>query len=232
MSDRESSGDSSELEALFDSIADKVWGASLQTSAETAPDTPPARTEFPGESASSDAPPVPLQVREQMRRIAALIETDGNTDGNDPEREGEPEKSLREGAPRDETASFPKETEEHLRRVADLTGQLADKMRDTLGVLGPLCDDLEGKAASLAVRWDLLYANKIGIEEFKRLASDTCMYLKNGVPQTTAKAREALSQTVPLRESGVSASRVARDLLSQFQEFEMRRAGALRKTEA
>ncbi|MDR1163186.1 MAG: protein phosphatase CheZ [Candidatus Accumulibacter sp.] len=248
MSDTESLSDSNELEALFDSIADKVWGASLHPDADAAPAPvrptaeapapvePPAQASAPSEHVSGGAPPVPPAIKDQMRRIAALFEAEESRDEDAlDEEEGA---AAREVAPLKPEAvvaavpSFPEETEEHLRRVADLTAQLADKMRDTLGAFGPLCDDLEAKAASLAVRWDLLYANKISIEEFKRLASDTCMYLKNAVPQTMAKARQNLSRTTPLQESGVSASRLARDVLSHFQEFEARRADGLRKTDA
>jgi chemotaxis protein CheZ len=227
----ESSGDSSELEALFDSIADKVWGASLQSPA-------PARivagepSAFPNDSAdpaSSDThtPPLPPEIKDKMRRIAALFDTD-EAQVADGSEDGEEEA---EDLPENAAALFPGETEEALRRVAELTGQLADRMRDALGAFGPLCDDLEAKGASLAVRWDLLYANKISIEEFKRLASDTCAYLKNVVPQTMAKARESLSQTAPLQESSVSASRLSREVLSHFQEFEARRTANSRKAD-
>jgi chemotaxis protein CheZ len=219
MSDTESSGDSSELEALFDSIADKVWGASLQS-----PDPTPAAPD------GVAAPPLPPEIKDQMRRIAALFDTDEAQPGNIPES-GKSEKdaeSLTENA----APPFPKEMEDALRRVSELTGQLANTMRDALGALAPLCDDLEAKAASLAVRWDLLYANKISIEEFKRLASDTCAYLKNGVPQTMARARESLRQAAPLQESSVSASRLSRDVLSHFQECEARRAASPREAGA
>jgi chemotaxis regulatin CheY-phosphate phosphatase CheZ len=42
-------------------------------------------------------------------------------------------------------------------------------------------------SAALAAKWDALFANQIGVEEFKGLAEETRAFLKQGLPQGRPK---------------------------------------------
>ncbi|MDR2508356.1 MAG: protein phosphatase CheZ [Candidatus Accumulibacter sp.] len=231
-SDMDSSGDSKELEALFDSIADKVRSVSRDSAPVPAGVDSVSRDAMPGAKggakgddvsgnvAADAVTAVPPKIKDQMRRIAALFDASEDQAEDDLDESGV---FVKEAAGTDVSGSapaFPKAVVEQLRQIAELTGQLSNKTRKTIEALGSLYDDLDSKAASLTVRWDLLYANKISVEEFRRLASDTCAYLKNGVPQTITKVKDQVRDIVPLQDSSTLASLLAKNALLCLEEFE------------
>lgn len=232
-SDIGSSGNSKELEALFDSIADKVWGASR----DSAP-VPAGVDSVFGDAEADDVSgsvavdavsAVPSEIKDQMRRIAALFDAPEDKTEEGLDESGAFVKEAAGTGASGSASAFPKAAVDQLRQIAELTERLSDKTRKTIEALGSLYDDLDSKAASLAVRWDLVYANKISVEEFRRLASDTCAYLKNGVPQTIAKTKDQVRDIVPLRDSSALASLLAKNALLRLEEFESGLTDAFRK---
>jgi chemotaxis protein CheZ len=65
------------------------------------------------------------------------------------------------------------DAQDRLEYVATLTEQAANKVLNTLDDGMPAQDVLQKKARAMEVRWNDLFAGKLGIEEFKALAGDS-----------------------------------------------------------
>jgi chemotaxis protein CheZ len=74
------------------------------------------------------------------------------------------------------------DTKDRLNYVANLTEQAACRVLNATDIANPLQEELEAGSAALAAKWDALFANQIGVEEFKRLAEETRAFLKQGLP--------------------------------------------------
>ena len=84
------------------------------------------------------------------------------------------------------------DTRDRLTYVANLTEQAACKVLNATDIANPLQEALESGSAALAAKWDALFANQIGVEDFKRLAEDTRSFLKQGLPEKTAATKAQL----------------------------------------
>jgi chemotaxis protein CheZ len=87
------------------------------------------------------------------------------------------------------------DTRDRLNYVASLTEKAACRVLNATDIANPLQDQLEASSAALAAKWDALYANQMGVEEFKKLADDTRAFLKQGLPQHTARPRHNCSKS-------------------------------------
>ncbi|BBF86499.1 chemotaxis response - phosphatase CheZ [Aquitalea magnusonii] len=158
------SGDSPDLEALFDSIA------SQQKEAEAVATTPAAAT-------SSNAPSTAVMY-EQIGQLTRKM--------HDALRDLGYDKSL------EKVADAIPDAKDRLGYIASLTESAAERVLNATDLAKPYQDDLESRAKLLAARWEQLYANQLSIAEFKNLAEETRQYLGHVPKQTQATNAQLL----------------------------------------
>jgi chemotaxis protein CheZ len=167
-----SSGDSDELQALFDSIVNAGGGDAAPT---PAPVPEQARTEpVMQEAAPSDdrgASANSGQMEEPARSMFASI-GQLTRKVHDALRELGYDKSL------EKAASTIPDARDRLAYVATLTEQAANRTLNAVDIAQPLQNKIESDADSLAAEWDKLFANQLSVDEFKQLAHRTRDYLK------------------------------------------------------
>lgn len=156
MSD-EASGDSDDLEALFDSIVAETQREDEQLPAMVA------------RIGSEDA------VADIVNRVGHLTRT-----LHDSLRELGYDRVIEKAA-----RSIP-DSADRLQYIADMTEQAASRTLSATEAAQPIQERLGAGAAALAGEWDRLFANQLSVEEFKALASRTRDFLRDVPAQTRA----------------------------------------------
>jgi chemotaxis protein CheZ len=215
MSDTNTSGDSSELEALFDSIASGVTPPAVAPTPAPAPAPKPSLMQQARENDGSAEDSQDLQdlfdsiAQKQQNAVASASDTTATTEGSDAwpaqdkvfKQVGLMARQLHDtlgalGYDKliEKTVSAIPDARDRLAYIANLTEQAACKVLNATDIANPLQEELEEGAVLLANKWDALYANKLTVEEFKLLASETRAYLKNAVPQRTSATKDQLME--------------------------------------
>ena len=181
--------DSSDLQALFDSIASKQQVKAA-----------PPDIESQGQWPSQD------KVFQQVGKMTRLLhDTLGNLGF---------EKLFAN------TVSVLPDAKDRLSYIANLTEQAACKVLNATDVANPLQDELESGAALLADKWDKLYANQMGVDEFKLLAAETSAFLKNAVPQRTEATKAQLMEIMMAQDFQDLTGQVIKKIVVVAQELE------------
>jgi chemotaxis protein CheZ len=242
MSDPNSSGDSSDLEALFDSIAGGV--------AHTAPVAPPApepvvapRPSLMTQALEGGTADDSDDMQALFDSIAAQksVQESGASDGGVTAADtsewtgqekvfhqvGQMARQLHDtlgslGYDKfiEKTVSAIPDSKDRLAYIANLTEQAACKVLNATDIANPLQDELEVGASLLAAKWDALYANSMGVEDFKLLAAETRSFLKNAVPQRTAATKEQLLEIMMAQDFQDLTGQVIKKVISVSQEME------------
>jgi len=259
MSDANASGDSNELEALFDSIA---------LGAVSAPPLAAALPSFQAVAASASAPGPAA-----AKRPSFIQQTGGSDSSTDDSQDLQAlfdsiaEKNLVSARPGARAATGEVEDAQELggwpvqKKVFTQVGQMARQLHDTLGDLGydkliektvnalpdakdrlayianlteqaackvlnatdianPLQEELEAGASLLGAKWDILFANKMGVDDFRLLAAETRAFLKNAVPQRTAATKEQLLEIMMAQDFQDLTGQVIKKVVAVAQELE------------
>ena len=159
------SGDSPDLEALFDSIA-----SSQQKEADTV--TSSVAT------ATNTAEPSTAVMYEQIGQLTRKM--------HDALRDLGYDKSL------GKVADAIPDAKDRLGYIASLTESAAERVLNATDLAKPYQDEIESRALALTARWEQLYANQLSIAEFKNLAEDTRHYLGHVPKQTQATNAQLL----------------------------------------
>ncbi len=174
------SGDSAELEALFDSIV-----------------TANIEQETPAPKAEPAPAPVPEAVAEPIPEPAAVLMAAQVAQAAVPVSEmAEPAKSMFEQighmtrklhdtlrelgfdkAVEKVVADTIPDARDRLAYVAKLTEQAADKVLSAIDIAKPIQEKLTDDSEALASRWEKLFANQLSVDEFKALAQETRVFL-------------------------------------------------------
>ena len=159
------SGDSPDLEALFDSIA-----ASQQKEADPA--------SSPVATVANTAEPSTAVMYEQIGQLTRKM--------HDALRDLGYDKSL------EKVADAIPDAKDRLGYIASLTESAAERVLNATDLAKPYQDEIESRALALTARWEQLYANQLSIAEFKNLAEDTRQYLGQVPKQTQATNAQLL----------------------------------------
>jgi len=246
MSDATSSGDSSELEALFDSIAGGVANAApppvvdkkpslirqVQETDDLTEDSQDLQSLFDSivsqgnavaESAEAGKEcegggewPTQKKVFSQVGQMARQLHDTLGALGYD--------KLL------EKTVNAIPDARDRLAYIANLTEQAACKVLNATDVANPLQEELEAGAALLADKWDALYANRMGVDEFKLLASETRAFLKNAVPQRTVATKEQLLEIMMAQDFQDLTGQVIKKVVALAQDLESQLMNVLIET--
>ena len=186
--------DSQDLQALFDSIADKkrVTSASACTG---------------GESSSDESVwPVQDKVFNQVGLMARQLHDTLGALGYD--------KLL------EKTVTALPDAKDRLSYIANLTEQAACKVLNATDIANPLQEELEAGAALLGAKWDALYANRLSVDDFKLLASETRAFVKNAVPQRTTATKEQLMEIMMAQDFQDLTGQVIKKIVALAQDLE------------
>ncbi|BAN35049.1 chemotaxis phosphatase, CheZ [Sulfuricella denitrificans skB26] len=155
------SGDSDDLEALFDSI---VMAGSTQ----------PAASEIKQDTAATDLTTEPddESLFSQIGHLTRKL--------HDTLRELGYDKKLAE------TVDAIPDTRERLAYIATMTQRAAERALTATEVAQPIQEKLEAGAIGLSSKWQRLFDNQLSLEEFKQLTEETRSYLKEVPSQTKA----------------------------------------------
>ncbi len=207
MSDANLSGDSADLEALFDSIA----SARPEPAAAPAPAAPAAAAAPAATNDSDDlqalfdsvAATVAPVAEPAVEVIPAAEDGEGEATGDERDRVfkriGHMARQLHDTLHElgydkllEKTVHAIPDATDRLAYVANLTEQAACRVLNATDIAKPLQDELETSSRALGARWDKLYANQLSVEEFKQLAAETRAFLRDTAPQKAAATNDQL----------------------------------------
>ena len=183
------SGDSDDLEALFDSIVKANNGGPATTTADAAPAAPPPAvpvTSAPMDdmAAFGNLEDFPEPANSMFSKIGHLTRK-----LHDTLRELGYDKSL------EEAASVIPDARERLAYISTLMEQAAERALTAVDAAMPLQDKLQSNTEELAARWQALFDKKLSVDEFKTLVTDTRGYfgtVQNHSKETSAQLLEIM----------------------------------------
>ena len=236
MTDSNGSGDSRELEALFDSIAS---GAVPTDAAAAKGSLLQQLREVEGEEDDSDDLQALFDAVVAAQAPAAgepAADDDQASGGNDKvfRRVGQMARQLHDTLGElgyhellgSAAAAIP-DTRERLNYVATLTEKAACRVLNATDIANPLQEQLEASSAALAAKWDALYANQMSVDAFKQLAEETRAFLKQGLPQKTEATRAQLLEIMMAQDFQDLTGQVIKKTIAVAQELEAQLVGVL-----
>lgn len=181
------SGDSDDLQALFDSIAATSLAPSaapVQPEPDASGDSDELQALFDSVSADVAQPaaqeavevPAPSPVASGSSQEENVFNRLGQLARqlHDSLRELGYDKML------EDTARQIPDARQRLSYIAQMTEQAASRVLNAADIAKPIQDELLVGMETLGARWDKMFANQLSVDEFKALAADTRDYLKNG----------------------------------------------------
>jgi chemotaxis protein CheZ len=233
------SGDSDDLQALFDSIAGgRPRGARAASrsgfagSSGAGGDDDDLQALFDsvaseyGRPAEAE-PEAPATMRQVFNRIGVMTRQ-----LHDTLRELGYDRSLQEAA-----HAIP-DARQRLSYIAEMTEQAASKVLNATDIAKPIQDKLHSGAESLRARWDRLYANQLSPDEFRALAGETREFL-GGVVNDTRETNAQLLEIMMAQDFQDLTGQVIKKVVDLAQGLEQQLLQVLleampaeRKTEA
>jgi chemotaxis protein CheZ len=208
------SGDSPDLEALFDSIAF------------VPPPEPPKAEARQGNE--GDTP----ELENLFDSIAlAVSRSDGEeTGGVCPERVFSQLGQMTRGLHNllrelgydktlEKVANELPDNRDRLNYIAAMTAQAAERTLNAAEVAQPLQQQLAGSAKTLAGKWDKLFDKQLGVAEFKDLVRDTRAYLTD-VPVRTDATNAQLMEIIMAQDFQDLTGQVIKKVLEAAQNLE------------
>jgi chemotaxis protein CheZ len=190
-----SSSDDDDLQALFDSVSAETQAVQTQ-----------AATASPEHATSAESWPAQEGVFNRIGHMArALHDTLGQL-GYD--------KLL------EKTVSALPDAKDRLAYVANLTEQAACRVLNATDIASPLVDEIENGSKALGARWDKVFANQLGPEEFKKLAAETRDFLNCQLPQKTQATHAQLTEIMMAQDFQDLTGQVIKKVVSLAQELE------------
>lgn len=184
-SETDASGDSAELQALFDSVAAQV--ASPAAAAENAT----------GE-----------QQEAVFNRIGHLVRK-----LHDSLRELGYDRAL------EETARQMPDARARLNYIAEMTEQAASRVLNACDIAKPAQDELTTAVKALGERWERMFANQLSVEEFKQLAADSRAFFA-AAPNQLAIVNAQLTEIMMAQDFQDLTGQVIKRVIEIVQNFE------------
>lgn len=244
------SGDSDDLQALFDSIA----GGPAAVAAAPAPhlEVVPSPAVLEAAPAAGDDDDLQALFDSVASEYGSEAETEAVEPASGPDnghlvfnrigvmtrqlhdtlRELGYDRSLQEAA-----HAIP-DARQRLSYISEMTEQAASKVLNATDIAKPLQDKLQSGAESLRARWDRLYANQLSPDEFRALAGETREFLGcvvNDTRETNAQLLEIMMAQDFQDLTGQVIKKVvdlAQSLEQQLLQVLLEAMPAERKTEA
>lgn len=206
------SGDSPELEALFDSIMESVVPAKPEPIASLS-DTPELEALFDSISdavVNAGAPDdvdgacpqrVFAQLGQMTRNLHNLL------------RELGFDKAL------EQVASELPDNRDRLNYISAMTAKAAERTLNAAEAVQPIQERMGATARDLSQNWDRLFNKQLGVQEFKELVRDTRTYL-NDVPRQTEAANAQMLEIILAQDFQDLTGQVIKKILEAAQKLE------------
>jgi chemotaxis protein CheZ len=223
------SGDSADLQALFDSIAAQpsdrpVPGQPREAHVEvvggtaTSADTPELEALFDsvaGQAAQSAAAPAAQGVVPASHSGENVFQRIGHMTRqlHDTLRQLGYDRALEEAA-----KAIP-DAKQRLAYVAQLTEQAASRVLNATDAAMPIQERLQGQAAALSGRWDRLFGGDLSVDEFKALSADTHAFLGD-VPKRTEATNAQLMEIMMAQDFQDLTGQVIKKIVDLAQSME------------
>ena len=193
------SGDSQDLQALFDTIAAGPAAAAvaepaavggsgdsddLQSLFDSVAEQVSGITQSAAAPAVAPGVPAPVTQEATYNRLGQMVRK-----LHDSMRELGYDKGL------EETARKIPDARERLAYIAQMTEQAASRVLNATEIALPVQSELEHQARQMGARWDQMFANQLSVDEFKALAADTRSFFAVAPGQldiTNAQLREIM----------------------------------------
>jgi len=127
----------------------------------------------------------------------------------------------------EDTVSALPDAKDRLAYVANLTEQAACRVLNATDIANPLVDQMEKGAAELGNRWDRLFVNEMDVAEFKALANDTRAFLKDQLPQKTRATHAQLTEIMMAQDFQDLTGQVIKKIVALAQGLESGLMGVL-----
>lgn len=218
------SGDSADLQALFDSIA--------AGSAPVAPAAAIAESDPSGDS--DDLQALFDSVSEQVTTSATAAASPPAESGNGPaagqeavfNRIGHLARNLHDSLRElgydkslQETAQQIPDARERLNYIAQMTEQAASKVLNACDIAKPAQDELDAVIRMLGARWERMFANQLSVDEFKQLAADTRGFFA-AAPAKLAITNAQLNEIIMAQDFQDLTGQVIKRVVEMVQNFE------------
>ncbi|MBS1189644.1 MAG: chemotaxis phosphatase, CheZ [Rhodocyclaceae bacterium] len=127
----------------------------------------------------------------------------------------------------EQTVSALPDAQDRLAYIANLTEQAACRVLNATDIANPLVEEMESGAAALGDRWDKLFANELSVEEFKQLAGETRAFLKDQLPQKTRATHAQLTEIMMAQDFQDLTGQVIKKIVALAQNLESGLMGVL-----
>lgn len=232
------SNDSSDLEALFDSIAADFTAPAPAP----APSAPAAKVDT---GADSDDLQALFDSVSAEAQSSVAVETQSTTPSEEdgevwPKQEavfnriGTMARVLHDTLGQlgydkliEQTVSAIPDAKDRLAYVANLTEQAACRVLNATDIACPLVDEMESSATGLANRWDKVFSNQLSTAEFKQLAEETRSFLKEQLPQKTQATHAQLTEIMMAQDFQDLTGQVIKKIVVLAQQLEAGLMGLL-----
>jgi chemotaxis protein CheZ len=213
-------GDSDDLQALFDSIASE---------------TPQkVRLEVVPEAANSSGDSADLEALFESVSDDYVATHAGNDDGREAEhscdtvfnRVGHLARQLHDTLSQlgydnalEDVANQMPDARSRLNYIAQMTESAASRVLNSTDIAIPLQDDVEKRSSALHDRWEKLYRNELSVEEFKALANETRGFLGD-VPGFARDTRAQLNEIMMAQDFQDLTGQVIKKIVEMSQKLE------------
>lgn len=106
-----------------------------------------------------------------------------------------------------------------LNYVAQMTENAASRVLNATDVAIPLQDDVEKRSSALHDRWEKLYSNELSVDEFKALANETRGFLGD-VPGFARDTRAQLNEIMMAQDFQDLTGQVIKKIVEMSQQLE------------
>jgi chemotaxis protein CheZ len=206
------SGDSPDLEALFDSIALAAEPVAAK------PETKAATVDAPDLASLFDS------------ISSAVSHAEAEIEGECPERVFSQLGHMTRGLHNllrelgydkalESVANAMPDNRDRLNYIAAMTAQAAERTLNAAEAVQPIQNQLGATAKDLSKKWDKLFDKQLGVAEFKELVMDTRAYL-NDVPQRTEMSNAQLMEIIMAQDFQDLTGQVIKKVLEAAQNLE------------
>jgi len=231
MSEANMSGDSNDLEALFDSIAFGAPPAPAQPAAK-APAAASSLMQQASEGVGDDSDDLQalfdsVAVQREAEDVARSVDATLTPQEKVFNQVGQMARKLHDTLAElgydkllEKTVSALPDAKDRLAYIANLTEQAACRVLNATDVANPIQEELEASAQALGKRWDAAFANQLAVADFRALAVETREFLQSGVSQRTGATRAQLLEIMMAQDFQDLTGQVIKKVIALAQDLE------------
>lgn len=196
------SGDSDDLEALFDSIVMANAAAEAATPQPSPPAAPASDPVPAGDAGATMNEPYYSQIGHLTRRLHDTLHELGY------------DKNLEKAVD-----NMIPDARDRLAYIAAMTQQAAERVLNATDAAKPIQDELEARSSTLSTRWDSLFRNELSVDDFKQLVAETRGFLQE-VPRHTKATSDQLMEIMMAQDFQDLTGQVIKKVIEMAKEME------------